>query len=136
MPFCKSTRPQQSRISAEQLSDFGRFSFLGEEASGIAVQRAVAAARGVDHALFMDRIADAVLDPANYLNNYIWEPHGAARFAEDHLAPRAMTAPGCLRLLDVAVGHLVKGREPGFQIAPELLTPVQRGRLTAFLAVR
>jgi hypothetical protein len=96
------------------------------------VRPAVAAATGTDHAIFMDRIAEALCDPAGWVSD-TWNAYlGATRFAEDYLAPQAMTAPGYRRLLDAAARHLLRRGEPGLMIAPALLTPVQRDRLAEF----
>jgi uncharacterized protein YbjT (DUF2867 family) len=37
-----------------------------------AVRRAVEAAQGADHGIFMDQVATAIADGANYLNAHAW----------------------------------------------------------------
>ena len=63
------------------------------------VRPAVAAAMGVDHRLFVDRLADTLLDERSFLYG-VWSLLGGVRFIEDYLALDAVDAPGYARLLD------------------------------------
>jgi hypothetical protein len=100
------------------------------------VRRAVAAASGADHVLFMDMLETAVLDPANRLNDHMWTSLGSVRFAEDYLSPHTLDTRGFRVLLDVAVNHLIRAGEPGRTVAPGMLTPIQRHRLATSAQAR
>jgi hypothetical protein len=99
------------------------------------VRPAVTAASDVDHAIFIDRVADAVLDPGGHLRDS-FAPVGGARFAEDYLSPEALDTDGCRRLLDAGIGYFASAGEPGLMVAPDLLTSIQRERLLEIRAGR
>jgi hypothetical protein len=135
LPHAPGVAPGPVTDAARAMWDFGQLIYRGPLVVNPdtafepnVVRHAVEAARGVDHARFTDRVADAIADPANHLAEG-YAPIGAARFAEDYLAPEAMRAPGYDRLLDTGLSWLARHGDPGLMVAPDLLTPVQRDRL-------
>lgn len=140
LPHVPGAQPGPLVEAARSLWDFGQVIYRGPlvvnpdiafEPS--AVRRAVAAATGVDHVLFMNGVADAVADPANYLLGG-YAAIGAARFAEDYLATEALSAPGYQRLLDAGLTRFLQTGEPGIEVSPLLLTPIQQDRLAQLRA--
>jgi hypothetical protein len=92
------------------------------------VHPAVAAASGVDHNVFADRLADAVLDTRSPAYG-VWSSIGGARFIEDYLDTSAVKTTGYSRLLDSGLTLLTNMGALGVSITPEILTPRQRNRL-------
>ena len=92
------------------------------------VRPAVAAATGVDHGLFADRLADHVLEKNVYVGT-VWSAIGAARFIEDYLDSAAVETSGYQRILDSGLEMLARTGEPGVNVAPQILTRRQRERL-------
>jgi hypothetical protein len=135
LPHAPGVAPGPVTDAARAMWDFGQLIYRGPLVVNPdtafepnVVRRAMEAARDVDHARFMDGVADAITDPANYLAEG-YAPIGAARFAEDYLGPEGMRAPGYDRLLDAGLNWLARQGDPGLMVAPDLLTPVQRDRL-------
>lgn len=133
-------RPGPLVDAARSLWDFGLLIYRGPllvnpdiafEPS--AARRAVTAATNVDHALFMNGVANAVADPAHQLSEG-YAAIGAARFAEDYLALEALSAPGYQWLLDTGLTRFLRTGEPGTEVSPLLLTPVQQERLAQLRA--
>lgn len=142
LPHSAGVAPGPVAEAARALWDFGALIYRGplvvnpDVAFEPNVARpAVSAASGADHAIFMDQVAEVVLDPAGFLMQG-FTAIGCARFAEDYLAPAALGAPGYRRLLDAGLGKFLETGEPGLMVAPDLLTPVQRHRLAEFGADR
>ncbi|MGH3276549.1 MAG: hypothetical protein ACRDNZ_19750, partial [Streptosporangiaceae bacterium] len=98
------------------------------------VRPAVVTATGTDHALFIQQVADIVLDPGDHALNGVWSSIGAARFAEDYLSYEALETDAYRRLLDAGLRHLLHMGALGLVVAPELLTPVQQEQLTRIRA--
>ncbi len=92
------------------------------------VRPLVQAATGVDHTLFADRLADAVLDTKSYSYG-AWSSIGGARFVEEYLNPSAVETDGYRRLLDTGLAILQEGNLIGTAFSRELLTPPQQVRL-------
>ena len=62
------------------------------------VQPAIASAHGADHRVFVDRLADLMLNDSLAFESP-WGALGATLFVEDYLDPSAVDAPGYDRLL-------------------------------------
>ena len=92
------------------------------------VRPLVQAATGVDHVLFTDRLADAVLDD-RWSDYGAWSAIGGARFVEEYLDPSAVDSDGYKRLLDEGLTSLRERNLIGTAFARELLTPPQQDRL-------
>jgi len=88
----------------------------------------IQAATGVDHALFADRLADAVLDIKSHSYG-AWSAIGGARFVEEYLDPVTVETEGYKRLLDTGLALLREGNLIGVAFPRELLTPPQQARL-------
>ena len=140
LPHAPGVRPGPVTDAARSLWDFGQVIYRGPlvvnpdiafEPS--AVRHAVIAATNVDHVLFMNAVAAAVTDPANYLLEG-YAAIGAARFAEDYLAAEALSAPGYQRLLDAGLTRFLRTGEPGIEVSPLLLTPLQQEQLAQLRA--
>ncbi len=136
LPHSQGTRPRSVTEAARSMWDFGMLIYRGPlivhpdyAFEPNVVRPAVTAAADADHAVFLEMIADAIFDPANHLNEHTWACLGGSRFAEDYLCPEVLDTQGYRRLLDGAVGHLIRRGEPGLNVAPDVLTPVQRQRL-------
>lgn len=136
LPHSQGTRPESVTEAAKSMWAFGMLIYRGPLVVNPdytfepnVVRPAVTAAAGADHAVFLEMIADAIFDPANYLNEHTWASLGASRFAEDYLRPEVLDTQGYRRLLDAAAGHLIQRGEPGLNVAPDVLTPVQRQHL-------
>jgi len=136
LPHSQGTRPRSVTEAAKSMWAFGLLIYRGPLVvhpdytfEPNVVRPAVSAAAGVDHAVFLEMTAGAIFDPANYLNENTWASLGGSRFAEDYLCPEVLETQGYRRLLDAAVGHLIQRGEPGLNVAPGVLTPVQRRRL-------
>jgi hypothetical protein len=97
------------------------------------VRPAVQAADGVDHILFANALAEAVLDSSSFLHG-VWSSMGGSRFVEEYLEPAAVDSPGYSRMLDSGLTMLVDSGMLGVAMAPELLTLRQRERLTQLRA--
>lgn len=141
LPHAPGVAPQGIAEAARAMWDFGMLVYRGPLVVNpdIAfepnvVRPAVQAARNADHASFINQVAKVVFDPSGFLDNHIWGSLGAARFAEDYLAPEGTAAPGYHRLLEAAIRHMIKADEPGTVIAPDLLTPLQLERLARLRA--
>jgi hypothetical protein len=93
------------------------------------VRPSVATASGTDHTIFIQQLADAVLDPNDQVLNGVWSSIGGARFAEDYLSHEALETNAFRRLMDAGLRHFLHMRALGLTVAPELLTPVQQERL-------
>lgn len=93
----------------------------------------IAAAAGVDHSLFAERLADAVLDASSYTYGP-WSSIGGARFIEEFLDPLAVHTTGYARLLNSGVALLRDGNLIGNLFPRELLTPTQQDRLAELIA--
>ena len=92
--FASATRASPG-LTEWAMWDFGKLIYWGPLAVNpdiafepSVVRPAVTAASDVDHAIFIDRVADAVLDPGGHLRDS-FAPVGGARFAEDYLSRRA-----------------------------------------------
>ncbi len=96
------------------------------------VRPAVEAAHGVDHPLFADALAGAVLTEAP--PGIMWRGIGAARFIEDYLHPAAMATAGYARLLDAGLLALLEMHVLGVAMTPAVLTARQRQRLSELAA--
>ena len=94
------------------------------------VRPAVAAANGTDHALFAERLVEAVLDRRSSTYGP-WASIGAARFIEDYLDPTTAESAACERAIDDGLAQLREGRLIGVAMSPELFTPRQQARLAA-----
>jgi hypothetical protein len=92
------------------------------------VRPLIQAATGVDHALLVDQLADAVLDTKSYSYG-AWSAIGGARFVEEYLDPVAVETEGYKRLLDTGLALLREGNLIGVALPLELLTPPQQARL-------
>ena len=92
------------------------------------VRPAVAAATGVDHQVFADRLADGALDSSSYAYG-VWSSLGGARFIEEYLEPAAVDSAGYGRLLDAGLHFVLRGGLLDSDMSSELLTPRQRERL-------
>ena len=142
VPGAPGVAPGPVTDAARAMWDFGQLIYRGPDVVNpdiafepSVVRPAIATASGVDHAIFMDRVADVVLDPGNHLSDGL-APIGGARFAEDYLGPEAQSARGYRRLLDAGISYLARSGEPGLMVAPGVLTPVQRERLSAARSAR
>lgn len=94
------------------------------------VRRAVEAANGVDHGMFTDRLADAVLDSRSS-GRGPWSSIGGARFVEDYLDAAAVQAAGYSRMLDSGLTLLIHSGMLGVSMTPQTLTTRQRERLAS-----
>jgi hypothetical protein len=136
LPHSQGTFPGSVTEAARSMWDFGMLIYRGplivhpdSVFEPNVVHKAVTAATGADHTVFMEMITDAIFDPVNYLNEHTWSSLGGIRFAEDYLCPEVLDTQGYRRLLDAAVGHLIRTGEPGLTVAPGVLTPIQRQHL-------
>lgn len=121
--------------AAKAASDFGLLVYRGPlvvnpdiQFEPNVVRPLVQAATGVDHALFTDRLADAVLDTNSYSYG-AWSSIGGERFVEEYLDPSAVDSDGYGRLLDAGLTILREGNLIGIAFSRELLTPPQQDRL-------
>jgi hypothetical protein len=142
LPCAPGIAPGPVTDAARSMWDFGQLLYRGPllvnpdiAFEPNVVLPAVAAASGVDHAVFMDQVADAVLDPGSYISSG-YAPIGSARFAEDYLDHEVLRSEGYRRLLDSGLAWFLKTGEPGLMVAPDLLTLVQQERLTELGAGR
>jgi hypothetical protein len=136
LPHSPGTLPGSVTEAARSMWDFGMLIYRGPLVVNPdlmfepnVVRPAVTAATGVDHTVFMEMMAAAILDPGNQLHEHSWPSLGGSRFAEDYLCAEVLDAQGYRRLLDAAVGHLIQTGEPGLTVAPGVLTPIQQQRL-------
>lgn len=136
LPHSQGARPGSVTEAARSMWAFGLLIYRGPLVvhpdyafEPNVVRPAVTAAGGADHTVFLEMTADAIFDPTSYLNDHTWASLGGSRFAEDYLCPEVLDTRGYRRLLDAAVGHLIRTGEPGLNVAPDVLTPVQRQHL-------
>ncbi|MGY1802959.1 hypothetical protein ACI78T_06735 [Blastococcus sp. SYSU D00922] len=94
------------------------------------VRPAVAAATGVDHALFVERLAEAVLDD-RAVHHGVWSSLGAARFVEDYLDLGALRTAGYELLLERAIVLVAESGILGVAMPADVMTRRQRERLHA-----
>jgi len=92
------------------------------------VRRAVAAATGVDHRIFSERLVAAAVDPNSDAYGP-WTAIGAARFIEDYLDPSAANSDAWVRAADSGIIQLMEVGAIGVLMSQELFTPKQRERL-------
>jgi len=94
------------------------------------VRPAVAAATGVDHDLFAERLVAGAVDPSSNVSG-LWTAIGTARFIEDYLDPSAANSDAWARATDSGLIQLMEIGAIGVRISPDLFTPKQRERLAA-----
>jgi len=94
------------------------------------VRRAVEAATGVDHARFIERLTEQIVEEAAKYP-HPWSFMGAGRFLEDYLDPDLAETPSHARLVDAGLHGLAKSGALGVAMSVEILSPFERERLAA-----
>lgn len=99
------------------------------------VRPAIEAATGVDHAHFVELVAEKVLDKSAYLYG-VWSTLGGARFIEEYLDDSTVETPAYARLLEEGVTLLIEGGLVGVVLPAEVLTPRTHERLLQLQSAR
>lgn len=138
VPAQQGAAPGDISAALSSLADLGALIHRGPKVvppdiaiESTVIASAVAAATNVDHALFLEEVARAAVDPAraNYFNG--WLGLGAARFAEESLDPSVLGSPALEQLTDLGVRELLARGMFDVVVPVEILTPYAHTRLLA-----
>lgn len=137
LPSLPGVEPGPVTEAARAMWDFGMLIYCGPLVVNPdlafepnVVRRAIEAASNVDHSMFTDRLAEAVLNSDSRVHGP-WSSIGGARFVEDYLDATAVQAAGYSRMLDSGLILLIRSGMLGVLMTPQTLTTRQRERLAS-----
>ena len=127
MSFWRSSRPRRDRITPGQLANFGRFSFLGEEQSGVSAQDSFALVSELASLIWGgDPSGRATVTAELHRHAAVdeWEKVGAWKFVREFLDDGPDTAD----LIDGGLFAIIRMRVTNLAIH---LAPIDRPRYEA-----